>query len=294
MISLAHAIGGLNVLFAFLLGWRLLENRADQRARNRLIELGYITGRRFDPSMIAELPEPARRYFNFTIQSGARLRMVVEIEMIGQLGLGTKKAPNYKQMQAHEILAPPHGLVWSLKSGSISGSDGALLDKSWTRFWLFGLIPIVRAGGADHRRSAFGRVVSEGAFWVPASLLPSEYVKWEALGKNSARAIVQDGSLTQSIDIHVDEDGAPRRVIIQRWSNENPEKEFREQAFGGDLSKFREFDGYRLPTKIDGGNHIGTPDYFPFFQANVSAIRFPTRSEPVSAVVPERLVDHLE
>jgi len=257
----------------------VLDSRADQRARYRLIEMGRASARTFDPSMVAELPEPARRYFNYTIQPGAPLRTVVEIEMTGQLSLGTKEAPNYKPTQAHEILAPPYGLVWSLKSGSISGSDGAMPDRSWTRFWLFRFIPIVRACGADHRRSAFGRVVSEGAFWVPASLLPGAHVHWEALGENSARSIVEYGPFRQGIDIHVDETGAPRRVIIQRWSNENPEKEFREQAFGGDLSKFREFGGYRLPTQVDGGNHIGTPDYFPFFRASVSAIRFPTRSE---------------
>jgi len=47
------------------------------------------------------------------------------------------------------------------------------------------------------------------------------------------------------------------------------------QPFGGYLSEFREFDGYLLPTAVEGGNFIGTDDYFPFYQVTVTGIRFP-------------------
>jgi hypothetical protein len=64
-------------------------------------------------------------------------------------------------------------------------------------------------------------------------------------------------------------------VVIQRWSNANPAQVYREQPFGGDLSDFRRVGGYRLPFRVEGGNLIGTPDYFPFFKAEVTAIRLP-------------------
>jgi hypothetical protein len=199
---------------------------------------------------------------------------VAEIDMTGQIGFGSKDAPDYRDMRARQILAPPHGLVWKLRTGPISGSDGALPDRSWTRFWLLGLLPVVRAGDADHHRSAFGRVVAEAAFWTPACLLPGEHVRWEPLDEDSARAIVTAGGFEQAVDITVAADGAPVTVLIQRWSNENPARQFREQPFGGTLSDYREFAGYRLPTRVEGGNLFGTPDYFPFFKARVTAIRF--------------------
>ena len=67
--------------------------------------------------------------------------------------------------------------------------------------------------------------------------------------------------------------------MIQRWSNANPDQVYREQPFGGYLSEFHEFGGYRLPTRVEGGNLIGTPDYFPFFKADVTAIRFPQHGD---------------
>jgi hypothetical protein len=46
----------------------------------------------YDPRMVADLPEPARRFFDFAIEPGTPLRTVVEIAMAGQLSLGTKQA----------------------------------------------------------------------------------------------------------------------------------------------------------------------------------------------------------
>lgn len=136
---------------------------------------------------------------------------------------------------------------------------------------------MVRAGGtSDHHRSAFARVISEGAFWVPSSLLPSRNVVWEATDEATARAIVTYGEERQAVDISIDDDGRPTRVIVQRWSNANLEKEFKYQPFGGYLSKFKDFDGYQLPTRVEGGNFIGTDCYFPFFKAEVTDIRITT------------------
>lgn len=260
---------------ALLLGWRQLDRRSDNNTWQRLAMIAEPSDERFEAGMVKALPEPAQRFFRYAIQPGSRLHYAVELEMTGELGLGTKESPNVRPMVAKQLLAPPHGLVWKLKAGWISGSDGATPDTSWTRFWLFGVIPIVRAGdNTDHHRSAFGRVVAEGAFWAPATLLPKEHVRWEPLNANSSRAIVQCARFEQAIDITVAPDGRPTRVVIQRWSNENPDKIFREQPFGGYLSGFEEFDGYRLPTVVEGGNHIGTDDYFPFYKATVTAIRF--------------------
>ncbi len=263
------------VLVVVLAGWRELDRRADEAVWRKLAATVGPASETFDPNSIADLPEPARRYFQYIIQPGARLHRAVEIEMAGQLGLGTRTEPNYRPMNAQQILAPPYGLLWRPKVGPLSGSDAATPATSWTRFWLFGLVPIVRAGGnEDHHRSAFGRVVAEAAIWAPASLLPSESVEWQPLDSHRARAIVTFGRFEQAVEIAVADDGQPTRVVIQRWSNENAEKTFREQPFGGDLSAFRDFDGYRLPTVVDGGNHIGTELYFPFYKAKVTSLRF--------------------
>jgi hypothetical protein len=253
--------------------WRMADRRTDARTWAALAALPQPPGR-FDPAMVADLPDPARRYFLHTIAPGTPLRTAAVIEMGGEIGMGTRDAPGYRPMRARQILSP-QGLVWELDAGLIGGSDGMTPDTSWTRFRLAGLLPVVRVGGgADHFRSAFGRVVAEATFWTPAALLPGPGIAWEAVDSRTARVTVTAHGLAQPVEITVAPDGQPLRVVLPRWSNANPDKTWRLQPFGGDLADFRTFEGYRLPTAVDGGNLIGTEDYFPFFKARVTDIRF--------------------
>ena len=276
MIWLAKLLGlAVFAVIAGLLAWRGLDVWRANTAWSFLAATADSATGVFDPALVADLPEPAQRYFSFSIQPGARLSAVAVLELSGEIGLGDKASPNYGPMTARQILAPPAGLVWRIQSGAMSGSDAALPDTSWTRFWLFHLLPIVRVSGTeDHHRSAFGRVVSEAAFWTPAALLPSDHVSWQELGPNSARATLTMGEFSQSVDITVNEDGAPIEVVIDRWSDVNPEGVFQWQPFGGTLSDYREFDGIRVPTRVEGGNHFGTENYFPYYKADVTSVRF--------------------
>lgn len=232
----------------------------------------------FEPALVAELPDPARRFFLFAIAAGTRLDTVAEIRMSGELSLGTKEDPGYLPMQAQQVLAAPHGLVWQLRAGrgamQVSGSDGMAGGRSWTRFWLWRLVPVARVGNdPDHLRSSFGRVVAEAAFWTPAFLLPRPGVSWTAVDDHTARATVRHGELVQDVEIHVGPTGQPLWVRIPRWTNANADKVFRTQPFGGEVSDFRAVGGYRIPFTVDGGNFFGTEDYFPFYRARVMDVR---------------------
>lgn len=279
MKTLALVVAVLILAFVGLQAWRWSDNRRAARAWDALARTARASPPLFDPSIVHGLPDPARRFFLFTIKPGSPLRTVAEIRMGGEIGLGTKHEPKYMPMRAQQILAPPHGLVWKLDAGQsamrISGSDGFDGERSWVRFWLLGTVPVLRAGGGpDHARAAFGRVVAEAVFWVPAALLPRNGVTWEAVKGDIARATVSHDGMTQTVDVTVAEDGRPVMVVIPRWTDANREKTYQIQPFGGYLSEFRDFDGYTLPTRVEGGNFVGTEDYFPFYKASVEDVRF--------------------
>jgi hypothetical protein len=260
-----------------LSAWRFLDHRTDREVMHRLMSMQPVPPPAcFDPGMTADLPEPARRYFLYTIKPGTPLYRVAKISMSGRFGMGTRTRPSYITMKATQILAMPAGFIWKMRARrglmTLSGSD----SESWTRFWLMGLLPVVRMGGdPDHKRSAFGRYVAEAVFWTPAAVLPGPSVSWEPVDTDCARLTVRHQDLVQSVDVTVAPDGQPTRVRFDRWSNANPEKQHRLQPFGGYLSEFQSFAGYRLPTHVEAGNHFGTDHYFPFFVADVTDVGFP-------------------
>ncbi len=271
-------------LFAFLICllivagyiWRWLDHQADAAEGSRLREFQPANPAFFNLAMIEALPEPARRYFSFTIAPGTPLYTVANIFMNGQFSLGTKDAPNYMQMRAQQTLAAPKGFVWKMSASRgpmrISGSD----SSGWTRFWTMGLIPVARMGGdANHARSAFGRYVAEAVFWTPAALLPGPGIVWEPVDAATARVIVMREGLKQAVELTVDAAGCPRIVRFLRWTDANPETVYRLQPFGGYLSEFRTFSGFTLPTHVEAGNYFETDEYFPFFRADVSDVNFP-------------------
>ena len=264
------------LLVAAMRLWHQADHKADRALWDQLVATQPATPATFDPAMVDDLPEPAQRFFRYAISPGTPLYTVAEISMQGRFSLGTKDAPGYMAMTAEQVLAAPTGFVWKMEAARgpirISGSDAA----HWTRFWLLGIIPVARMGNDnDHSRSAFGRYIAEAVFWTPAALLPGPDITWKSIDADTASVSVRHFGLEQSVDITVDTQGRPVRVSFARWSNANPDKVFRLQPFGGYLSEFREFGGYRLPTHVEAGNMFGTDEYFPFFIVDVTDIRFP-------------------
>lgn len=257
--------------------WRAIDRRADGVEMARLLALQPADPQRFSPTMIAHLPEPARRFLSHAIAEGTPLRTVARIEMTGRFALGTQAAPGYIPMTATQVLAAPQGFVWQMRGGAglmrVSGSDSG----TWTRFWAAGLLPVARMGGdPDHALSAFGRAVSEAILWTPATVLPGPGVIWDAPDADTARVTVTEGAWSITADLSLDAEGRATQVVFQRWSNANAGRVWRFQPFGAILSDYREFGGFRVPTHVEAGNLFGTPDYFPFFIAEVRALEFPS------------------
>ena len=231
---------------------------------------------RFHPDMVASLPEIARRYFHHAIAVGTPLYSGVELEMRGRFLLGDKSKFQTYAMTARQALRAPDQFVWlpRLRSGAltITGSDALVDGEAWTRFWLFSLVPVANEHtSADLVRSAQFRAAVESALWIPPSLLPVNGVEWEQLGNNRARVTLRRFSPAIELFLTLDDTGRVLDVVGQRWSNANPDKRFRVQPFGGSMLAEGTFQGLTIPAQVRVGNHYGTADYHPFFQATITS-----------------------
>lgn len=270
------AVGAVAIAAASRSGANAEADRAwqDIAARGRSEQDGA-----FDMSMVASLPEVAQRYFRHAIAPGTPIMTTAELTMRGTFLLGDKSKHQAYRMEARQILRPPLEFVWipRLSSGwmRISGADALVQGRAWTRFWLAGLVPVADARSSpDLVRSAAFRAAME-AIWVPASLLPGKGVEWEQAGPDAARLRVPSNGAVIVLEMLLHPNGAVKEISGARWSDANPDKSFRLQPFGGTIEQEGRFGGYTIPTRVQVGNHYGTDDYLPFFQAEIVTANYP-------------------
>ncbi|GAB5430436.1 MAG: hypothetical protein Devi2KO_38950 [Devosia indica] len=230
----------------------------------------------YDPAMVSGLPEVARRYFDNAIEPGTPLRTTVRLRMRGVFLLGDRQNQQTYQMSARQVLSPPAEFVWvpTMASGPlrITGSDALVRGHAWTRFWINSLVPVVNEhGSSDLNRLALTRAAME-SIWAPASLLPSNGAQWLQTGPNSARVTFPTG--IEPIELTLAHDGSVVEVLSMRWSAENPDRQFRLQPFGGTVEAEARYGGFTIPRSVKMGNHYGTSEYIPFFQAEMDEAEF--------------------
>ena len=250
---------------------RVAENLARDLERQAAAETQPDT---FHPSMTDGLPAPARRYLRRTFAPGAPLHRSVRLSMQGSIRLRPDGAA--LPMKAEQVLAPPHGFVWTAVAGTwrmwFRGFDRYGKGKGAMRWWLYGVLPVVSASGPDITRSAAGRLGGEAVF-VPALLLPATGAFWEAVDDDTARVTLSVGSEPVSSTLAVAGDGRLSSVTLRRWRSDGEEAgydRFVVDRFGAE----RTIDGVTLPTRFRAGWRLGEPDAFPFFDATIGTIRF--------------------
>ena len=229
----------------------------------------------YDPAMVADLPEIARRYLNHAIAPGTPLSSTVELRMHGEFLLGDNAKPQSFAMTAHQLLAAPAEYIWNVEMRAgpmlISGSDGLHDAHAWMRMWLFQAIPLVQVAATEGLdRSALARPALE-AIWAPAALLPAHGARWVELAPDKAQVSLGEGDRQIDIVLTIDETGRVVDVVASRWSDANPQHVFRYQPFGGTVEAEATFGGYTIPSLVHVGNHFGTASYFAFFHARITA-----------------------
>ncbi|MFO8002875.1 DUF6544 family protein [Thioalkalivibrio sp.] len=249
--------------------------RNTQAAWEALLEQRELAPAFYDPAMVAHLPEVGQRYFARAIAPGTPLHKVARLEMEGSLILNGRELP----MRADQILAPPHGFVWRARAGSglirFSGSDGYWNGHtSWTRFWLWGVLPVARiADTEDHARAAAARMVME-TVWAPAALLPQSGAVWTQTGADQAEVQFPEVPGVEPIHLTLDAAGRVLEMTTLRWSDANPDKIYRLQPFGGRTLAHHTHQGFTIPTAMEIGNLYGTREYAPFFRARLTRVEY--------------------
>lgn len=225
----------------------------------------------FDLTMVADLPEPARRWLTHVIAPGTPLWRSVELSMAGEIRLGA-----WRPFTATQVLAPPRGYIWAANARvfglPVIGYDRLTAGTGEMRWRLLNLIPVVAVTGPDVARSAAGRLASE------IVLVPTAFhdATWTHGGSpHTAVATWHDGEDEERVELHVGPDGQALDVLMQRWG-QPPGAPFGRYPFGAVTHGERTDAGITLPSSFSAGWWRGTDrqDEGEFFRARITAVTF--------------------
>jgi hypothetical protein len=227
----------------------------------------------FDPDMVADLPEPARRWLNHAIAPGTPLWQRVALEMHGHIRI--KRWLPFRAVQLH---APPRGYVWAARATfgpiPIIGYDRYVDGDGEMHWGLFGRVPLVVATGPDLDRAAAGRAAIDALF-VPTACFGSDVIWTDGSTPDSAVAEWHIGGHVLRPELTFAADGSLRSVVMPRWTKPRGE-DWGEVPFGGILDQEVDFGGVRIPTRARVGYHFGTDRWAKgeFFRASITSATY--------------------
>ncbi|MFC4357963.1 DUF6920 family protein [Halobium salinum] len=264
----ARHVGVALVGIGGVLGAVRFRSRRGVRKCRRSLRAERAGDESFDPGSVSALPAPARRYLEHAIDPGRPLARRVELTMAGEFRFGDRWCP----FEAEETLAARRGFLWepTVRLGPglwFSGVDFYVDGEGGQRFFLDGLLPVVRAGGPAVDRSSAGRFLAESV-WLPTSLLPAMGAEWETVDDDRARVSLP--GVDEPLTLTVGGDGALRSVKTMRLDGGTGER----RPFGAVVESERTVDGVTVPWEVEVGWETEAGEFEPFFRAELREAAF--------------------
>ena len=209
----------------------------------------------FDPELLTDRPDLARRYLEHAIAPGAPLASAVRLWMHGKIKLGKTWHP----FKGEEVICWNRGMIWRattwMNGLPILGADRIVDGVGEMKWKILGLFPVMQVSGVDLTRSGVGRVHVE-SIWLP-SVLCNPDISWMELNTSQVEANFTALGEPAKLTLTINNQGVLEQAKIDRWGN--PEGEaFHYVDFGGIAEASKTFEGYTIPTELRAGWFFGS------------------------------------
>jgi hypothetical protein len=233
------------------------------------------TQEHFSRHLIRNLPPTAQRYVRHAIKMETPLARVATLQMTGTIKPNPES--EWLPFQAEEILAAGRGFLWRAGIDTpgpfgLAGADYYLAGESQMRFYLAGIIPVVKASGEALSKSAAGRLLIESVM-LPTAFLPKRGAIWEDIDEERTKVTVNVDGLSATVTLTIGPNGELREAFMKRYQG-GEEGQTGLAPFGIRVLQEARFDGFVLPKRFTAGWHYGTPEYEEFLRATIQEVQF--------------------
>jgi len=244
----------LGVIILFVASSIIIGNAIFKRKVNSEVERLFKECRNVKPEVVTEdgikdLPEPVQRYLRYSQIIGKETIGTVRLKQKGLMRMSEDQ--KWMPLEAEEYYTTnPPGFIWygsiefipflSVKARDmLSEGKGAMLVK------LLGLINIVDATGPEMNQASLVRYLSE-TIWFPTALL-SDYIQWEPVDTDSAKATIRVDGLSASAVFYFKESGELENLVTERYYDEGGQ--FVLRTWSTPITEYKAINGIRMPSK---------------------------------------------
>jgi hypothetical protein len=239
------------VLVTILAGrlWRQQESARRIEELRRPATVGRE--RQFTTDDLDDLPDPVRRYLSSALPTDRSSVDSIRIQQDGELRLGDASSPWKSFTASQHVTVDPPGFFWdaSIRLAplvSVGVRDLYRNGEGAGRVSLFGVVPVDGADPSPELNEAeLLRYLAE-AVWYPTVLLPSEGVTWEPIDDSTARATIEHGDVSASLEFSFDEDDEVTRVYAEE-RHRRVDDSFEPTPWSGYWYDYQTRNGIRIP-----------------------------------------------
>jgi hypothetical protein len=225
------------------------------------------------PDMLAELPEPVRRYLNLTGVVGYPWIDTVRLRQVGTFRLGLDRP--WMPFTAEETYTTdPPSLTWQARfklaglpllnaRDRYESGHGHMFGK------LAGLFTVFDARGEELDQATMIRYLNE-IMWFPTAFL-GDNMQWEEGDEQSARVTFTDGGKSVSAKMFFDTDGRLTNFRAMRYRE--IDGDFSLDPWSTPMTGYGEFAGLKLPSKGQAVWHLPTGD-LPYADLEITEVDY--------------------
>lgn len=211
--------------------------------------------------MIANLPEPVRKYLEFTGVVGKPFVNRVTVKQSGRIRQSLQKPwMQFKATESYSI--DPPGFIWDARAGYgpfplLTVRDSYANGQGAMRVNLAGVFPIVNARGPEMDHSSAVRFLNE-MMWFPSAFLRPN-VAWTAIDDSSAEVSFTAFGRAVSAKLCFAPDGRITSFVARRYQHTGTEFEL--LPWSTPITAYGTLCGLRLPFAGQAVWHLESGDF---------------------------------
>lgn len=210
---------------------------------------------------IEDLPGPVQRWMSYSQVLGKDKIVNVRLKQKGLM----KTKPDQKGMETDAVqyfnLEQP-SFIWIAEVKMrpflyFAGRDTYLEGKGEMLIKVLSLFPVVNETGSEINQGTLTRYLGE-IVWFPHAAL-SQYIKWEEIDSNSAKATMSYKGTEASAVFNFDDQGRVTEYICDRYYTDD--QGYSLEKYYVPVWDYKEFSGIKVPTKGKAIWRLDTGDF---------------------------------